>query len=1033
MSKVAVFTLTRDRLKYTKKCFASLQQKAGTPYYHLVVDNGSLDGSAHWLKKQKEKGLIHDLILNDQNVGIHKACNQALEVLLKKDFDFIIKFDNDCLVVSDDLISNFVAAYSYFPDKKVFLGPEVYGKRTIPKHSGATTKDNFIFKKVHHLDGMCLVVPTTFYRNLNFKFDENMAFARGADSLISSVGKRSGYKLFRIGNLAVEHFETTPGQATRFPEYFARKKVEETLSPQQTVISSQLVSVIIPTYNCAKYLTPCINSILTQTHKDLEIIVVDDGSTDNTQQILNSFEKNEKVTILKHDVNLGANTARNLGMSRAKGKFLIVVDADSVAYSTMLQEMLDHFKKNPYASYVYCNFDRQGEVKTTHRAGPFSFSRLRKSNFIDMMSLVRTDHMIKFDPKIKRLQDWDLWLSLARHKKIGVFLNRTLYMKHVRSDGISGSKSELSYTQAAQVVRRKHKVFFDEKLQDVSKFNPLPKNLGASVSNYKEKTKIQLPELPRNDFITTRKPKNTSRSFSDLVSIIIATSGNSRDLQRCLDFIYTQTHLNLEILVVVNNTQTKKTITQHIRNARIIYCNGFNLTQAFNKGLSMARGRYALLLTDRITLSSSAIRDFLDAIRLSNVSENSKIKVCFGRTKFPLDGGIVASPEFTISNIAENKIPICGLFTLDSSMALPEVPDKFISSALWFSLLSIYGISNIAVCTTNKIVATAYTDNVKNQQLPKILEHLKVALEHGKSIIVERIVQEERPQIPSFKKVDVAVPNNTSFDIIVCTYNNAPLTIACFSSIEQYTTYDYTLYWVDNASSKDEREKVHNFLKSSKINYVPILNNKNLGFVKGNNLALSRSSAPYVVLLNNDTRVTPNWLEKMYYVFKLHSKAGIVGPITSTGGSWQGASNVIKRFPQKFKKLPIHLLHNELAFNNYLEEKYLHQNIKVGGMVAFFCTLFKRTLFDTVGTLDEQFGVGFCDDDDLCLRARKAGYEVYLTCDTYIYHHHRSTFKKIYPNYRHMQMKNLDLFKKKHDLNSRVRKRKLHDKKITKR
>ena len=97
-----------------------------------------------------------------------------------------------------------------------------------------------------------------------------------------------------------------------------------------------IVSVIIPVYNAEKFLKQCLNSVISQTLKEIEIICVDDGSTDNTNAILKAFsEKDQRITVI-HQQNAGAGAARNNGLRRAKGKYLSFLDADDFFEKTML-------------------------------------------------------------------------------------------------------------------------------------------------------------------------------------------------------------------------------------------------------------------------------------------------------------------------------------------------------------------------------------------------------------------------------------------------------------------------------------------------------------------------------------------------------------------------------------------------------------------------------------------------------------------------------------------------------------------------
>ena len=102
-----------------------------------------------------------------------------------------------------------------------------------------------------------------------------------------------------------------------------------------------LVSVIVPVYNSEKYLNPCIDSIISQTYKNIEIILVNDGSTDNSENICKLYEKeNENIKVIEKS-NGGLSSARNTGIDNANGEYLTFIDSDDIVSSDMIQIMVD--------------------------------------------------------------------------------------------------------------------------------------------------------------------------------------------------------------------------------------------------------------------------------------------------------------------------------------------------------------------------------------------------------------------------------------------------------------------------------------------------------------------------------------------------------------------------------------------------------------------------------------------------------------------------------------------------------------------
>jgi glycosyltransferase involved in cell wall biosynthesis len=181
------------------------------------------------------------------------------------------------------------------------------------------------------------------------------------------------------------------------------------------------ISVIIPTYQHGKTVENCIDSLLMQTIPPKEIIVIDDGSSDDTKHRLDKFGVKIKYVFQE---NQGAPQARNNGAKLATGKYLLFCDADIVAKPNMFEEMISVLRTHPKVSYVYCGFLWDNKKFS---AQGFDANKLRKSNYIHTTSLIRKDDFPGFDPKIKRLQDWDLWLTMLENNKIGMAIEKILF------------------------------------------------------------------------------------------------------------------------------------------------------------------------------------------------------------------------------------------------------------------------------------------------------------------------------------------------------------------------------------------------------------------------------------------------------------------------------------------------------------------------------------------------------------------------------------------------------------------------------
>ncbi|MBM4053175.1 MAG: glycosyltransferase [Planctomycetes bacterium] len=220
-----------------------------------------------------------------------------------------------------------------------------------------------------------------------------------------------------------------------------------------------LVSIIMPTYNCATYLPESIDSVLAQTYEAYEIIVIDDGSTDNTKSVLAPYM--EKIRYIDLGRNKGLPTARNLGIESAKGEFIAFLDADDIWMPEKLELSIDQFLKNPDVGMVYSkhiNVDsksryREGKIKGKLPSGNIFAQLFFEQNFVICSSVVVRKEVFNkaglFDYELVNCQDWDMWLRIAfYYKAIGI---NTPLVKY-RHSSKSLSKNRDNVLKYQQVV-----------------------------------------------------------------------------------------------------------------------------------------------------------------------------------------------------------------------------------------------------------------------------------------------------------------------------------------------------------------------------------------------------------------------------------------------------------------------------------------------------------------------------------------------------------------------------------------------------
>lgn len=188
------------------------------------------------------------------------------------------------------------------------------------------------------------------------------------------------------------------------------------------------VSVIIPTFNRATFVTEAIESVLAQTYRDYEIIVVDDGSTDNTQQVLAAYK--DKIRYIYQE-NLGLSSARNTGITNAKGKYIALLDSDDLWLPNKLEEQVQILEDNEDTAFVYSNFvfvNETGDfIKVGRKAKTFVSGHILKNLLLSNTVLYPSTWLVKkscledvgfFNTEFKRSEEREMEIRIARKYKM---------------------------------------------------------------------------------------------------------------------------------------------------------------------------------------------------------------------------------------------------------------------------------------------------------------------------------------------------------------------------------------------------------------------------------------------------------------------------------------------------------------------------------------------------------------------------------------------------------------------------------------
>lgn len=204
------------------------------------------------------------------------------------------------------------------------------------------------------------------------------------------------------------------------------------------------VSVIIPVYNKEKYIEQCLNSVINQTYKDLEIIIIDDASTDKSMEIARSI-KDESIKIIELNENVGAGMARNKGIEAATGDYICFIDADDYWVLDKIERQVKFMEENNYA-FIYGGYDyfRNEKRKRAKVPKSLNYKQLLKNHAIFTSTvMLNMGHLKKEDiymPNLRNGEEYCTWWNILKKGITAHAITDTIAIYRVGEKSLSSNK-----------------------------------------------------------------------------------------------------------------------------------------------------------------------------------------------------------------------------------------------------------------------------------------------------------------------------------------------------------------------------------------------------------------------------------------------------------------------------------------------------------------------------------------------------------------------------------------------------------------
>ena len=415
---------------------------------------------------KKTCGLKDVQIIEIENPGLF-SLSEAYNKILDKSENEIVVFTHDDILFEKEywakrVLEHFekkpeygilgVAGTTFYPssgrwwDIQGEMIGQVYhqhqGKKWLSEYNkpfGSRVIDSII------VDGLFFAIKKS---NIKERFDETVKGFHFYDTTFCFKNFLSGVKIGTISNVPLTHLsigmtnELWELNRQLFVNKFNKNlpiKIKNEYPILKINNKIPLVSVVIPIYNYGVQFEKTLCSVFDSTYKNLEIIIVDDGSDDEYVKLkLESLEGHPNIKIIKQ-INSGPSSARNNGINNSNGEFILPLDADDMIYPDYIQSCVNILKNNKNISPVYCDTHHIGQTQGVEQRPEWSMDRLIQGPFIVNCSMFHKkafDDCEGYDNSLKGWEDYDLWIRMGQKGYIGKRIPKPLFIYyHHENDG----------------------------------------------------------------------------------------------------------------------------------------------------------------------------------------------------------------------------------------------------------------------------------------------------------------------------------------------------------------------------------------------------------------------------------------------------------------------------------------------------------------------------------------------------------------------------------------------------------------------
>lgn len=756
-------------------------------------------------------------------------------------------------------------------------------------------------------------------------------------------------------------------------------RIEKTKEP--------LVSVVMPAYNAEQHICAALDSVLAQTYHNLQVIVVDDASTDKTATLLASYD-DSRLEVIRQPENRHICAARNRGLERVKGEYVAFLDSDDVWHPDKIEKQVAFLEREHQygACFTWCKIiDADGNIREQDDEDvSWLYNAFRANNrshvdwlmrlltggnlFVCSSAMIRAEVIscIGFQNlSLLQLQDFDYAIRILSICNVYIICEELVEYRRVKNGESLSSVSELSKIRTINEDIFVCTHFFDYISDDLF--------IALFHDSFKRKDSVTSAELACEKAFFLQKAYCAPEPFLIAIQRLLSDAETSEVLQKKFGFTPKDFYkINAERRYFdrgykYQQQERESQVQQEMRNK-----DGHidQLLQTERLLTAQLADRVNELRTLRENLLEQ--RNLLDYLSkneqklMAEIDEKNVELSAMGQRCCNQQGHIelLLESDRELQRIkASRSWRFMGYVWRLRDWLLPKGSRRRLLCKMLIRFVK-HPIQFLSKCTPKKVAKffkTLHQEGVEgtSRKLDDCLLYPQGVVSSLKISPVDIQVQKAKDdyaplQVPKWEKPEVS--------IIIPVYNQFEYTYACVESIIRNSgEVSYEILIADDCST-DLTEQIDDIIGGLHT----IHNEKNLRFLLNCNHAAKQARGEYILFLNNDTQVQENWLEPLVSLMQKDPSIGMTGSkLVYPDGRLQEAGGILWSDGSAWN-------YGNRSDPNAPEYNYVKEVDYISG--ASICI--RRELWEEIGGFDERFVPAYCEDSDLAFEVRRHGYKV---------------------------------------------------------